>query len=124
MQTIGTVTPSIQQLIWLNRNDIKRVLANKRYASNGAIIVQQVVVDVGLPIEVGTSSGWMTRADFEALRTHNRTVLDSFTLTLGSDIFTVIWDNTSGSAITGQDLWDNTAGDITLTNVVMKFLTV
>ena len=40
-----------------------------------AIIVQQVVVDVGIPIEVGTSSGWMTREDFEALRTHNRTVL-------------------------------------------------
>ncbi|AUR84189.1 hypothetical protein NVP1050O_20 [Vibrio phage 1.050.O._10N.286.48.A6] len=124
MQKIDTIVPKTQQLIWLNRNRMTKVLASSKRASNGALIVQQVKIPVGHAIEVGTLDGWMTRADFEALRTHNETTLSDFTLTLGSDVMQVIWDNTSGIAIAGDDLYTLADGDETLTNVTMKFLTV
>ncbi|AUR84129.1 hypothetical protein NVP1049O_20 [Vibrio phage 1.049.O._10N.286.54.B5] len=124
MQKIDTIVPKTQQLIWLNRNRMTKVLASSKRASNGALIVQQVKIPVGHAIEVGTLDGWMTRADFEALRTHNETTLSDFTLTLGSDVMQVIWDNISGIAIAGDDLYTLADGDETLTNVTMKFLTV
>lgn len=123
MQSIDTITPEIQQLIWLNKNNQKRVLANTKRASNGALMVQQVVIPSGLPIEVGTLDGWMKRVDFDALCVHNATTFSAFTLTLGADIMQVIWDNTS-VAIAGDDLYTQSNGSDTLTNVVLKFLTV
>lgn len=125
MQKIDTIIPKIQQLLWLNRNNQPRVLANQKRASNGALIVQQVKIPSGHSIEVGTLDGWMTREDFKALCTHNENNLGEFTLTLNTtDSFQVIWDNTGGVAISGDDLYTLVNGDETLTNVVLKFLTV
>lgn len=123
MQSIDNIIPSIQQLVWLNKNNQKHVLASTKRASNGALIVQQVVIPSGLPIEVGTLDGWMKRVDFDALVEHNKTTLTDFTLTLGDDVMQVIWDNTS-VAIAGEDLYTQSNGSDTLTNVTLKFLTV
>ena len=123
MQSIDNIVPEIQQLVWLNKNNQKRVLANTKRASNGALMVQQVLIPSGLPIEVGTLDGWMKRADFDALTAHNENTLTEFTLTLGNDSMQVIWDNTS-VAIVGEDLYTQSNGSDTLTNVVLKFLTV
>ena len=123
MQSIDNIVPEVQQLVWLNKNNQKRVLASTKRASNGALIVQQVLIPSGMPIEIGTLDGWMTRADFDALCDHNATVLTEFTLTLGDDVMQVIWDNTN-VAIAGDDLYTQSNGSDTLTNVIMKFLTV
>ncbi|AUR86178.1 hypothetical protein NVP1083O_32 [Vibrio phage 1.083.O._10N.286.52.B9] len=123
MQSIDTISPTIQQLVWLNKSKIKRVFASTKRASNGALIVQQVLIPSGLPIEIGTLDGWMTKADFESLVNHNMTKLTEFTITMGDLTFEVIWDNTS-VAIVGDDLYAESNGCDTLTNVVMKFLTV
>ena len=124
MQSIDTIVPSNQQLIWLNRNRVVKVLANSKRASSGALVVQQVVIPVGHEISVGTLAGWMTRETFDALKVHNETNLGSFELILGDDVMDVMWDNTGGVAIDGDDLYTIASGDDTLTNVTMKFLTV
>lgn len=123
-QSIGAITPTIQQLVWLNKNNQKKIFANSKRASNGALIVQQTAVVAGLSVIVGTLDGWMTRLDFEALQAHNETTLTAFTLTLNDDVMNVIWDNTGDAAVTGDDLFTVVGGCDTLTNVTLKFLTV
>jgi len=125
MQQIDTITPtSTQQLVWLNRNRVKKILASSKRASNGALIIQQTKIPSGYSIEVGTLDAWMSRDDFTALKNHNDITLGEFTLTLGDDVMQVIWDNTGDIAIVGDDLYTLADGDLTLTNVVMRFLTV
>lgn len=123
LQEIDTIIPEHQQLVWVNKNTQRKVVANTKRACNGALIVQQTPLVAGLPIVIGTLEGWMTRVDFEALQAHNATVFDSFTLKINDDIFDVIWDNT-GDAITGEDLYPVVGGYHTLTNVTLRFLTV
>lgn len=123
MQQIDNITLTHQQLVWLNRNQQKKVVANSKRASNGALILQQTSLVAGLPVVIGTLDGWMTRANFEALVTHNETNLEPFTLTMGDDVMSVIWDNT-GVAIEGEDLYTQSSGCDTLTNVTLRFLTV
>lgn len=120
---IDTIEPEIQQLVWLNKNTQRKVFANSKRASNGALIIQQTTVVAGLPVIVGTLTGWMTRLDFEALQNHNSTTLGPFTLKINDDELDVIWDNT-GDAVTGDDLFTVVGGCDTLTNVTLKFLTV
>lgn len=122
-QRIDTITPSNQQLLWLNQNTQQRVVANKKRAGNGALLVEQTVIPIGLPIIIGTKDAGMSRSDFEALQNHNATTLTSFELVLDAKTWTVIWDNTDGVAITGEDLIDEVGGYDTLTNVELKFLT-
>jgi hypothetical protein len=38
--------------------------------------------------------------------------------------YNVIWDNTAGSPVTGEDLFDQVAGFEQLTNVILKFITL
>jgi hypothetical protein len=122
-QEIGSIIPQHQQLIWINKNTQKKVFANTKRASNGALIVQQTAIVAGIPVTVGTLDGWMTRLDFEALQAHNESTLTPFTLKINDDTMQVIWDNT-GDAITGDDLYPIVGGSDTLTNVILKFLTV
>lgn len=122
-QEIGPIIPEHQQLIWLNKNTQKKVFANAKRASNGALIVQQTAIVAGIPVTVGTLDGWMTRVDFEALQAHNESTLSPFTLKINGDVMQVIWDNT-GDPITGDDLYPVVGGSDTLTNVTLKFLTV
>lgn len=124
MQRIDTIIPVYQQLIWLNRDQIKRVQASSKRACNGALIVQQTVIPSGFDIQIGTTDGWMMRTDFDALKQHNATNLEPFELVMGDDTFSVIWDNTADLAISGSDLYTSSNGHDTLTNVTMKFITV
>ena len=123
-QMIDTITPTHQQLVWLNKNSQKKIAANSKRASNGALIVQQTQLVAGLPVIVGTLDGWMTRVDFEALQVHNHTTLTAFTIKVNDDELDVIWDNTGDAPITGDDLFTVVGGSDTLTNVTLKFLTV
>lgn len=124
LQEIATIIPEIQQLVWLNKNAQKKVAANSKRASNGALIYQSTSIVAGLSVQVGTLTGWMTRADFEALQTHSNTVSTAFTLKLNDDTMSVIWDNTGDAAVTGDDLYAQVGGHDYLTNVILKFLTV
>ncbi|GIU15590.1 hypothetical protein TUM4261_32790 [Shewanella sp. c952] len=125
MQIIDTIKPKLQQLLWLNRNSQKKVLANSKRASNGALFVNQIVIPSGLPILIGTKNSDLDRDDFTALQIHNYRTLTEFTLQLSdTESLQVIWDNTNGSAISGDDLFDRVDGDDLITNVVLKFLTV
>lgn len=123
VQQIDTIVPVIKQLVWLNKNNQRTVVANSRRASNGALMVQQSVIVAGLSVIVGTLDGWMARSDYEALVAHNATTLTPFVITINDDVMNVIWDNT-GDAITGDDLFTRVGGDATLTNVTLRFLTV
>ncbi len=125
MQIIDTIKPKLQQLLWLNRNSQKKVLANSKRASNGALFVNQIVIPSGLPILIGTKDSGLDRDDFTALQMHNESTLTEFTLQLSdTESMQVIWDNTNGPAISGDDLFDRVDGDDLITNVVLKFLTV
>lgn len=124
LQQIDTIEPSYQQLIWLNKNNMKRVAANIKRASNGAAIVQQTAISDGLPVIVGTADGWMTRADFNALVAHSEITVAPFTIKINGDTLTVIWDHTGDAAVTGEDLWPVAGGCDTLTNVTLRFFTV
>lgn len=121
---IDNIDPQISQLLWLNRNEQAPFISNVKRGSNGALLVNQTPITVGQPILIGTGEGWMHRSDFEALQTHNLTTTTAFTVELHGKTWQVIWDNTSGAAITGDDLWADINGHPLLTNVVMKFLTV
>lgn len=123
-QEIDTIIPEIQQLVWVNKNSQQKVFANSKRSSSGALIVQQTIVAAGIPVEVSSLDGWMKKADFDALRTHNANTLTPFVLKLNSDTLNVIWDNTNGPAITGDDLFTQIGGHAYLTNVTLKFLTV
>ena len=122
-QRIDTITPQIQQLLWLNKDSIQRVVATTRRGGNGALIVEQSIIPSGIPIEIGTKDAGMLRSDFEALQQHNATNLTIFELVMDDDTFTVFWDNTSGPAVTGEDVFDLIGGYSTLKNVTLKFLT-
>lgn len=122
-QRIDTITPTQQNLLWLNRNNQQRVVASQTRAGNGALIVEQSVIPSGLPIVIGTKSGGMTRSDFAALQAHNASTLTPFELALGSNTWQVIWDNTSDAAISGDDIFDEVDGFGLITNVQLKFLT-
>ncbi|GIU22251.1 hypothetical protein [Shewanella sp. MBTL60-007] len=124
MQIIDTIQPKLQQLIWLNRNSQKKVLANSKRASNGALIVNQTLIPSGLPLLLGTKDSGLDRDDFEALQAHNASVLSPFTLQFGTTSTQVIWDNTGEAAVSGDDLFDQVDGDDLVTNVVLRFLTV
>ncbi|MDF0533668.1 hypothetical protein PY479_05160 [Shewanella sp. A32] len=122
-QRIDTITPQIQQLLWLNKDSIQRVVATTRRGGNGALIVEQSIIPSGIPIEIGTKDAGMLRSDFEALQQHNATNLTTFELVMDDDTFTVFWDNTGGPAVTGEDVFDLIGGYSTLKNVTLKFLT-
>ena len=123
-QEIDNITPDIQQLVWINKNAQQKVFANSKSSSSGALLVQQTIVTAGFPVEVSTLDGWMKKTDFDALRAHNAATLTSFVLKLNTDTLNVIWDNTNGPAITGDDLFVQVGGHEYLTNVTLKFLTV
>lgn len=122
-QCIDTITPQNQQLLWLNKDSLQRVVATATRAGNGALIVEQSVIPAGLPIEIGTKDAGMLRSDFAALQAHNAATLTAFDLVLDSHSWTVIWDNTNGPAVTGEDVFDMVGGYDTLKNVTLKFLT-
>lgn len=124
MQQIDNIAPAIQQLVWTNRNEQQKVFANTKRGSDGSFIINQTKVTSGIPVTIGTLDGWMERDDFTALQAHNEVTLDPFTITMGDDVMQVVWDNTDGVAITGQDLYPDSNGHTLLTNVLMKFLTV
>ena len=123
-QSIDTIVPTHQQLLWLNKNDQRTVYANSKRANNGALIVQQTRIVAGIPVQIGTLDGWMTRTDYENLQAHNNDTLTDFTLTINNDVLQVIWDNTSEAPISGEDLFPVVGGCDTLTNVTLRFLTV
>jgi hypothetical protein len=118
------IEPQITQLLWLNRNEQTPFASNIKRGSNGSLLVNQTPITVGQPIVIGTGEGWMHRSDFEALQTHNSNIITDFSVELHGKTWQVIWDNSSGPAITGTDLYDDIKGYQLLTNVTLKFLTV
>ncbi|WP_394230195.1 hypothetical protein [Shewanella colwelliana] len=123
-QVIDNITPTQQQLLWLNRNSKKPVLASTKRGSNGALIVQQTVIPSGHEIILGTKDGGLDRSDFEALQSHNASTLSAFTLQIDGQSLQVIWDNTGEGAVTGDDLFDQVGGYDLVINVTLRFLTV
>ncbi|PKH62587.1 hypothetical protein CXF83_14945 [Shewanella sp. Choline-02u-19] len=109
--------------MWLNRNTQKKVLANSKRASNGALIINQVIIPSGYSVVLGTKASGLDRADYQLLQQHNANVLTEFTLKLDGEVMQVIWDNT-GNAVSGEDLFDQVGGYDLVTNVVLRFLTV
>lgn len=120
---IDTITPTMQQLLWLNQNSQSPVVATIERAGDGTPIVEQSVIPSGLPIILGTKNSGITRADFEALQAHNASTLTPFELEYEGNTWQVIWDNSNGDAITGDDQFDQIGGYYMLTNVQLKFLT-
>ncbi len=120
---IDTITPANQQLLWINRNNQSPVVATVTRAGDGTPMVEQSIIPAGKPIILGTKTSGMRRADYEALQTHNAATLTAFELEYGAHTWQVIWDNTNGDAITGDDVFDEVDGHPTLTNVQLKFLT-
>ena len=122
MYTIDTM--QVDHLVWTNKNSIQRVYSNMKRSSNGAAIIQQTPVQSGFPGVLETLDSWMTRAVYNGLVDHNTITIDPFDITVDGTTMSVVWDNTSGPAIEGEDLWPVAGGCDTLTNVVLKFLTV
>ncbi|QYK07566.1 hypothetical protein [Shewanella mangrovisoli] len=123
MTTVDSIVISAD-LLWLNRNNQVRVAANIKRALNGAPQVQQTIIPAGHAMELGTKSGWIARSEFEQLQAHAASTLTAFTLAYEGTDYNVVWDNTQGAPITGEDVFDEVAGYPQLTNVTLKFLTV
>jgi hypothetical protein len=123
MTTIDSITLS-EPLLWLNRNSTPRVAANMKRALNGAPLVQQTIIPAGIAMELGSKNSWLSRSEFEQLQAHAATMLTAFTLLHEGISYNVIWDNTAGSPVTGEDLFDQVAGFEQLTNVILKFITL
>lgn len=123
MTTIDSIDIAVD-LLWLNRDNTPRVAANMKRALNGAPLVQQTIIPAGIAMELGTKSGWMLRTEFEQLKVHAAITVAAFTLAYEGTSYNVVWDNTAGSPITGEDLFDEVGGFEKLTNVVLKFLTL
>jgi len=123
MTTIDTIAIS-GDLLWLNRNEKVRVAANLKRALNGAPQVQQTAIPAGHAMTLGTKDGWIARSEFEQLQAHAASTLTAFTLAHEGTNYNVIWDNTQGASITGEDVFDEVAGYPQLTNVTLKFLTM
>ena len=120
---IDTISIS-SDLLWLNRNAVPRIAANMKRALNGAPHVQQTIIPSGLTMELGTKDGWMSRVEFEQLQAHAASTLSAFKLVHDGTQFDVIWDNTQGSPLAGDDVFDEIGGFEQLTNVTLKFLTM
>lgn len=123
MTTVDSIVISAD-LLWLNRNNQVRVAANFKRALNGAPQVQQTIIPAGHAMELGTKDGWLNRSEFEQLQAHAASTLTAFTLAYEGTDYNVVWDNTQGAPITGEDVFDEVAGYPQLTNVTLKFLTV
>ncbi|MGI2021724.1 hypothetical protein [Shewanella glacialipiscicola] len=123
MTTIDTIAISAD-LLWLNRDNTPRVAANMKRALNGAPLVQQTIIPAGIAMELGTKSGWILRTEFEQLKAHAAITLTAFTLAYEGTSYNVVWDNTAGAPVAGEDVFDEVGGFEQLTNVVVKFLTM
>ncbi|MCL1088074.1 hypothetical protein L2744_00305 [Shewanella profunda] len=123
MTTIDTIAIGAD-LLWLNRNEKVRVVANLKRALNGAPQVQQTAIPAGHAMTLGTKDGWLVRSEFEQLQDHAASTLTAFTLAYEGTDYNVIWDNTQGAPIAGEDVFDEVAGYPQLTNVTLKFLTM
>lgn len=124
IQEIGPIIPVDQNLVWINKNNTKRVAANSKRASNGALIYQQTSLVAGVSILISTLTGWLPRSEYEALREHSHTTTTPFVVKLNGDTLNVIWDHTGDAAVTGDDLYVQAGGHNFVTNVTMRFLTV
>jgi hypothetical protein len=123
MTIIDSITLS-EPLLWLNRNSTPRVAANMKRALNGAPLVQQTIIPAGIAMELGTKNSWLARSEFEQLQAHAAITLSAFTLSHEGISYNVIWDNTAGSPVMGEDLFDQVDGFEQLTNVILKFITL
>lgn len=127
MQQIDTIPLSDNeaQLLWLNRNEQQTVFSTSKRASNGAFHFFPAQVSSGLPLLIGTGASGLSRATFAALQAHANNTLGQFDIDLGGgETFTVVWDTTSGPAVTGKDLFDEVGGHALVTEVQLKFFTV
>jgi hypothetical protein len=122
MTTIDTL--QLDNLLWLNGNEQQRVATSLKRALNGAPHIQQAIIPAGHKMELGTKDGWLSRTQFQALQQHSFTQLGNFALNHNGQLYQVVWDHSSGAAVTGQDVFDDVAGDAFLTNVKLIFLTV
>lgn len=123
MTTIVDTQP-LTNLLWLNANEQQRVATQMKRALNGAPHIHQVVIPAGHSIELGTKDGWLSKSEFAALQQHSFTVLTGFDLTHRGTDYQVVWDHSSGPAVTGQDVFDHVDGGEQVTSVKLKFLTV
>lgn len=111
-------------VLWLNRNSVPKVASSLKRALNGAPLIQQVAITTGHSLVFGTKTGWLVASTFKSLQLHSETTLTPFTLVHNGESMSVIWDHTSGAAVSGEDLFDHVSGDDHVTNVTLKFITV
>ncbi len=112
----------VDQIVWVNRHSQTAVQMSMRRALNGAPHIQQSVVPSGFDVELSNKDGFMPRALFEQLKLHSETVLAVFTVDVGTETFSAIWDHRTGPAVTGTDLFDEHDGSEFITNVVLKLI--
>lgn len=115
---------AVENILWINRHSVQRVSSTMKRALNGAPLIQQTAIVAGHSLVFGTKEGWISSTQFNEIQARSESTLIPFSLVHNGESMSVIWDHSSGPAVTGSDLFDHVEGDTNITNVTFKFLTV
>ncbi|ANO57643.1 hypothetical protein [Vibrio phage vB_VhaS-a] len=77
------------------------VAMTKRATISGGIAVRQARVTKGrtLTLTATNDQGWVSKEQRDELLTMSQQVGDAFTLSIGEDVFSVVFDHTDGGAV-------------------------
>ena len=113
-------------LDWKNANSASPVAQSTEWSVDGALIVDVNAKQAGLPIvlEGAEDRAWMRRSEVDQVRAWSRIPGQPFTLTLGEQVFSVIFDHGAGAleARALHDVYDPPAD--WPHRVSLKFLTI
>lgn len=111
---------------WKNQNSTSPVAQSVEWSVDGALIVDACAKQAGLPIvlEGAENRAWMRRSAVDQLRAWARIPGQDFTLTLGEQVLSVIFDHSAGAldARALHDVYDPPAD--WWHRVSLKFLTI
>lgn len=100
-------------------------IANKQYASSGALLVEISPMLAGEPITLNSGDFWVKKSVVDALLAHAKLGLSSFNITLpDATVHSVMWDYDSPEPITAQPLRRETypTANSNMINVQLKFI--
>jgi hypothetical protein len=123
--TLASVSlPSSLQ--WIDQYSNTPVTQTLKHTLSGNAVYYSSPNINGTPITLagGTDYGWMKKSVLDQVLAMSKEVGTAFTLTMGSDTFSVVFDHTQGNALTAKPLYPYaTPSDDDYYIVTMKFFT-
>ena len=102
---IGGVTLP-EGMTWTNEFDYTPVAMTKDFTLTGSILVQTQIATAGRVIKIeGTQDhGWIQKSKFDQLRVNSQSNSTFVFTDSNGNNFNVVWDHSSGHAVTGSPL--------------------